>query len=253
MARRLRHGLDYFPLDTSWDLSMRLLKAQFGLEGLGAAIQLLQMIYREGYYIEWNSETRQLFCEENRIEETKLDVILKFCIEHGLFNRELYDQHAVLTSRAIQRQWLRICTNARRRNAIISEQLNLCKETSDEFDVQKSGNIRKESGNMTQNSGNIREFSGNNRENSRNITQKNGNIRNLGTEIKEKKIKENKRKENKSTAPEVCTQPAQTRFEIPALIQALAKEKRAFSKGPPDNTEPISIKFQKLIRKGKSQ
>jgi len=52
MARRMRHGLDYFPLDTSWDLSMRLLKAKYGLEGLGTVIQLMQMIYREGYYIE---------------------------------------------------------------------------------------------------------------------------------------------------------------------------------------------------------
>lgn len=253
MARRLRHGLDYFPLDTSWDLSMRLLKAQFGLEGLGAAIQLLQMIYREGYYIEWNSETRQLFCEENRIEETKLDVILKFCIDHGLFSRELYDQHAVLTSRAIQRQWLRICTNARRRSAVIDEQLNLCKETSDEFDEKKSGNIREEFGNMTQNSGNMREFSGDIRENSCNITQKNGNVRNLGTEIKENKIKENKIKEKKSAAPESCQQPVQSSKELRALIQSLAVKKRAFPGGAPENTEPISIKFQKLISKVKSQ
>ena len=103
MARHLRHGLNYFPLDTSWDLSMRLLKAEFGLEGLGVAIQLLQMIYNEGYSIQWSSEIRRLFCEENRIERTKLDAILEFCIDHGLFDRGLYEQYSVLTSWAIQR------------------------------------------------------------------------------------------------------------------------------------------------------
>ena len=64
------------------------------------------------------------------------------------------------------------------------------------------------------------------------ITPENsGKTRELSEERKEKKSKEKKSKENKSAAPEVCTQPAQTRFEIPALIQALAEEKRAFPNG----------------------
>jgi hypothetical protein len=232
MARRIRHGLDYFPLDTSWDLSMRLLKVQFGLEGLGAAIQLLQMIYREGYYLDWTSETEKLFCLENEIDVKKLNAILEFCLGHGLFDRRLYDQYSVLTSWAIQRQWLRICIDAKRKNAAIDPHLNLCPEINDESEAQASGKT-------SENSGNPREFSGNHRE--------------LSGERKEKKIKEKEKKEKKSTLAEFCQQPAQSDKEIPMLIQSLAKEKRAFPNGPPDDTEPISIKFQKLIRKGKSQ
>jgi hypothetical protein len=244
MARRIRHGLDYFPLDTSWDLSMRLLKVQFGLEGLGAAIQLLQMIYREGYYLDWTSETEKLFCLENEIDAKKLNAILEFCLGHGLFDRGLYDQYSVLTSWAIQRQWLRICLDAKRKNAAIDPRLNLCPEINDESDAQASGKT-------SENSENPREFSGKLRENSGNIREFSRNHRELSGERKEKKRKE--KKEKKSTLAKFCQQPAQSDKEIPMLIQSLAKEKRAFPNGPPDDTEPISIKFQKLIRKSKSQ
>jgi hypothetical protein len=246
MARRIRHGLDYFPLDTSWDLSMRLLKAQYGLEGLGAIIQLMQMIYREGYYIEWSSETKQLFCAENHIDEAKLNAILEFCIGHGLFDRGLYEQYSVLTSWAIQRQWLRICIDAKRKEATIAPQLNLCPEMNKKFDAQASGIT-------PENSGNPREFSRKLRENSGNPREFSGNHRELSGERKEKKIKEKEKKEKKSTQAEFCQQPTQSAKEIPMLIQSLAKEKRAFPSGPPNDAEPISIKFQKLIRKGKSQ
>jgi hypothetical protein len=211
---------------------MRLLKAQYGLEGLGAAIQLLQMIYHEGYYIEWSSETRQLFCAENSIDEARLNVILEFCIGHGLFDGDLFRKYSVLTSPAIQRQWLRICIDARRRSTAINPQLNLCTDTSDESDVQESGNIRGKSGNIP--------------EKSVNITQDSGNIRKLEGEIKEKKIKE-----KKNTPPEACWTP-QTAKEITGLIESLAEEKRAFLNGPPDAKEPISIRFKKLINKSRS-
>lgn len=253
MARRIRHGLDYFPLDTSWDLSMRLLKVQFGLEGLGAAIQLLQMIYREGYYLDWTSETEKLFCLENEIDVKKLNAILEFCLGHGLFDRGLYDQYSVLTSWAIQRQWLRICIDAKRKNAAIDPHLNLCPEINDESEAQASGKTSENSGNPREFSGKLRENSGKLRENSGNPRENSGNIRELSGERKEKKIKEKEKKEKKSTLAEFCQQPAQSDKEIPMLIQSLAKEKRAFPNGPPDDTEPISIKFQKLISKSKSK
>lgn len=253
MARRIRHGLDYFPLDTSWDLSMRLLKVQFGLEGLGAAIQLLQMIYREGYYLDWTSETEKLFCLENEIDVKKLNAILEFCLGHGLFDRGLYDQYSVLTSWAIQRQWLRICIDAKRKNAAIDPRLNLCPEINDESDAQASGKTSENSGNPREFSGKLRENSGNIRENSGNHREFSGNHRELSGERKEKKIKEKEKKEKKSTLAEFCQQPAQSDKEIPMLIQSLAKEKRAFPNSPPDDTEPISIKFQKLISKSKSK
>jgi hypothetical protein len=227
MARRIRHGLDYFPLDTSWDMNMRILKSEYGIEGIGVVILLFQMIYHEGYYINWNGEAKKLFCSENCIEEAKLDTILEFCIDHGLFDRGLYEQYSVLTSWAIQRQWLRICIDAKRKEAIIAPHLNLCPEMNKESDAQASG--------ITP-------------ENSRKNRENSGKPRGLSEERKEKE-----KKENKSDLAEFCQQPAQSAKEIPALIQSLAEEKRAFPNGPPNAKEPIFTKFQQLIGKNKSQ
>ncbi len=178
MARRIRHGLDYFPLDTSWDMNMRILKSEYGIEGIGVVILLFQMIYHEGYYINWNSEAKKLFCSENCIEEAKLDTILEFCIDHGLFDRGLYEQYSVLTSWAIQRQWLRICIDAKRKEAIIAPHLNLCP------DAQASG--------ITP-------------ENSRKNRENSGKPRELSEERKEKE-----KKENKSALAEICQQPVRS-------------------------------------------
>ena len=253
MARRMRHGLDYFPLDTSWDLSMRLLKAKYGLEGLGTVIQLMQMIYREGYYIEWSSETRQLFCAENQIDEPKLNAILEFCLGHGLFNQDLFKQYSVLTSQAIQRQWIKICLYAKHKNLGIDARLNLCPENSDAYDGQKREYLDGNRGKNAQKSESLRDNFGDFPDNGGDFPDNCGkfpknprNMQEIGTEIKEKE-----NKEKKSTLAEFCAQPVQSAKEIPALIQALAEKKRAFPNGPPDSKESISAKFQQLISKNK--
>jgi hypothetical protein len=196
MARRVRHGLDYFPLDTSWDLRMRLLKVQYGLEGLGVAVQLLQMIYREGYCLTWNAETIRLFCAENAISEPRLAEILDFCLDHGLFDRRIFEQHQMLTSAAIQRQWIRICTDAKRKNISINPAINLCND-----DEQSSEETTENSGNFPGTSRNA-----------------GGNIRVNPTERKEKEIKEkNMHIEEK--------QP-----DIGAFIKELVNKKRELDK-----------------------
>lgn len=225
MARRIRVGLDYFPLDTSWDLNIRLLKVQYGLEGLGTAIQLFQMIYREGYSLKWNSETKQLFCSENHIDEKKLDDILEFCIDHGLFDRGIFERYSVLTSRSIQRQWIRICTDAKRKNMYIEPSLNLCPENEEEQEKQNQGKTPKIEGNT-------REFS--------------GKMRELSEEIKEKK-----NKEKKSIPEEFSKQSGKSEKEIPPFIQDLAEQKRALSEEKYGNNEPISSRFLKFIEKTK--
>ena len=57
MARPLKTGLDYFPLDVSFDDNIELLEAEEGLEGFAILIKLWQKIYSNGYYIEWNEDS----------------------------------------------------------------------------------------------------------------------------------------------------------------------------------------------------
>lgn len=218
MARRIRHGLDYFPLDTSWDLSMRLLKEYFGLEGIGVTVQLLQMIYKEGYFILWNTETKQLFCSENHIEEARLTTILDFCLNHGIFHRDLFDTCSVLTSGPIQRQWVRICTDAKRKNILIDPALNLCPE----YDEPQSNPM----GNTVI------------------IREKSGIIRELSEERKG-----NNNKEQKSVPETNQTHPPPGSVDAQNLIDELAKAKRPELEAFSPEREPLSQRFMKIIKK----
>jgi len=46
MGRPKKIGLDYFSMDTNWDTAMRLLKAKFGLLGIGCMVELYKTIYQ---------------------------------------------------------------------------------------------------------------------------------------------------------------------------------------------------------------
>ena len=235
MARRARQGLDYFPLETSWELNMRLLKAEYKAEGIGIIIFLRQMIYREGYSLPWDAETKQLFCLENDVEVTKLDKIIESCFKRGIFDRVMFDKYAVLTSQEIQRQWIKICVDAKRKNSRINPDLNLCIEddlSSESDDLSgkhqgNSGKTRENSGSIADNSGNTREISGNHRESSEERKGKESKEK----EIKLKKNTEKEIKEKKTTPVEkprtfASTAPAEEKPDVITLIKVLAAEKR---------------------------
>ena len=51
MARPLKSGVDYFPLDVIMNDDVRLVEAEFGIVGFALIIKLYQRIYRDkGYY-----------------------------------------------------------------------------------------------------------------------------------------------------------------------------------------------------------
>jgi hypothetical protein len=118
MGRPIKQGLDYFPLDTEWDIKMQLVKARFGLVGIGCIVELYKMIYHEGYALKWDDDTRLLFSADNKIDETELSNIVTFGTEKGVFSTDKLASYGVLTSRGIQKRWLRV---ARESNRTIKE------------------------------------------------------------------------------------------------------------------------------------
>lgn len=125
MARHIRLSLDFFGVDTSWDLKMRLILAKFGLEGIGAIIQLEQMIFREGYACAWNEETEHLFIIENNTTKEFVDEILEYCLAHEIFDHKILEHYGCLTSKAIQIQWIKVCDACHRKNCTIAPELSL--------------------------------------------------------------------------------------------------------------------------------
>lgn len=108
MARPIKQGLDYFPLDVDIDADdkIAIIEALHGIEGFGIIIKLLMKIYKEGYFYEWNKREQILFAKRVNVDINQVNVVVNEAINEGLFNKNLFDQHKILTSKGIQKRYL---------------------------------------------------------------------------------------------------------------------------------------------------
>lgn len=117
MARPQKEGLEYFPIVTSFDDKINLIIAEFGPEGLGIIIGLFQRIYINGYYLNWDEDTLMLFATKHiNAEITRVNVVLTKCLQRNIFSEELYNKYGILTSKGIQKQYLKVCKDSRRKS-----------------------------------------------------------------------------------------------------------------------------------------
>ncbi|MFV0289851.1 MAG: DUF4373 domain-containing protein [Mangrovibacterium sp.] len=119
MARPTKKGMDYFPLDVDFfeDEKIEAIGVYFGMQGEYAAIRLLCMIYRNGYYVHWNELSRvKLKKCMPELTGAQLDEIVEKLVEWNFFSPELYKEHGVLTSRGIQRRFAEVLKKRRLSN-----------------------------------------------------------------------------------------------------------------------------------------
>lgn len=110
MPRVGKVGIDYFSHDVDMlqDKKLRILKAKHNLLGYAVYLRLLEEIYRDnGYYIIADDNYNILFADENNLDYNVYILILNDCINIGLFDKSLYEQYSVLTSRRIQENYCR--------------------------------------------------------------------------------------------------------------------------------------------------
>lgn len=108
MARPLKTGIDYFPLDVDFFVDDKVIAivGEFGIKGEAAVIHLLCAIYRNGYYVEWGERLRsKLDRELPGVSVRLLDEIIDRLVRWGFFDKELFNSSAILTSRGIQRRY----------------------------------------------------------------------------------------------------------------------------------------------------
>lgn len=105
-----KEGIDYFPLNCQLDEKFELIEAQFGLKGFAIVVKLLQRIYREhGYYCEWNEDIALLFARQNLSSGDANNLIADIVaasIRRGIFDKTLFENKGILTSRGIQKRYL---------------------------------------------------------------------------------------------------------------------------------------------------
>ena len=156
MARPEKTGLDYFPFESDFfqEPTIRLLSARFGNKGLIMIIRLFCEIYRyKGYYLTWDEETALLFVSEfgNTFTVSFLTDVLNESLKRGIFDKNIFDQFAVLTSKGIQERYNKICRDAKRKHYEINPDYCL-------IDIN-SGNTPEETGLTPEETGLTREFS----------------------------------------------------------------------------------------------
>lgn len=120
MARPLKQGLDYFPLDTIWSDKVKFVRAEFGIAGIGILVSLWQKIYRDkGYYTPWNDDVALLFASDIGAGFLVVSEVVECCLRRDIFSRAKYAECGVLTSAGIQNRYL--AATKRRENALDPE------------------------------------------------------------------------------------------------------------------------------------
>jgi DNA replication protein DnaD len=108
MARPIKEGLEYFPLDCDIDQDdkIALIEAQHGIVGFGIVIKLLMKIYKNGYFYEWTEKEQLLFSKRVNVDINEVNVIINDLIKWDFFNKEIFEREKILTSKGIQKRYL---------------------------------------------------------------------------------------------------------------------------------------------------
>ena len=111
----MKTGFDYFPLYVHKSNKLKFICAKFGLEGYGAIISLLELIFAQGYYCEWKQDDTEMFAVEYNIDLSKLNELVAFAIEKNFFNKHFFEEEGILTSFDIQQEYNNIIKILRRK------------------------------------------------------------------------------------------------------------------------------------------
>ena len=122
MARPLKQGLDYYPLDVEWDEKLELLIAEYGSDSISVMVTVWQLIYKNCYYIENGNDLFFMIKRRTTIDIKTIEKIINSAISRKLFNKKLHKKYNILTSKAIQDRYL----NATSRRGGVNVYKNYC-------------------------------------------------------------------------------------------------------------------------------
>ncbi len=108
MARPLKQGVDYFPLDVHLDDKFKFIQIKYGLEGFAIIIKLLQQIYSCGYWYQWGEDEQLIFKNENHVSCETLNGVMSEALKREIFSQEMLDKYQILTSSGIQKRYKEI-------------------------------------------------------------------------------------------------------------------------------------------------
>lgn len=132
MARPLKSGIDYFPLDCNFmkDIKVRKILRACGPGAIAVIVNLLCTIYQgDGYYMLWDEDTGFLIADDVGVKESFVHEVVKTAVQAEFFNAGMFEEQGILTSVGIQRRY-KEATTRRNNNALIADYNLLSNESS---------------------------------------------------------------------------------------------------------------------------
>lgn len=133
MARPIKKGLHYFNIDCNQDDNLTYIEAKHGIAGYGIVVKLWKKIYStDGYFCLWNEKNLFLFAREIGVDKETISAVIDTCFDEGIFDRQKFLELEILTSRGIQKRYLKIVTEAKRKDCSIELTHSLLELIQDE-------------------------------------------------------------------------------------------------------------------------
>ena len=231
MARPVKEGLDYYPLNADFmsDIKVRRLIRSFGSKSIGVVVALLGMIYGDkGYYILLNDDVAFIISEQTLEDEELVNQIINKLIEIEFFDKNLYEKHRVLTSKGIQKRF--ISATERRKDVNLITKYNL---------VNVDNNSSSDVVNVYNNPVNVDNNSSSDVVNVYNNQQR---------KEKESKVKKSKEKQSKENTDDSCNAPSAERRVRTFAFESLVVEKYGEDECLTDTFRDFAI-MRKAIKK----
>jgi hypothetical protein len=107
MARPIKLGLEYFPLDVDIfdDEKVIPVTAEYGFKGELILIRVLCAIYRNGYFAERSDSLIFKLAKQTGVNHSLVSDVISGLVRWGFFDKTVFDSVGILTSRGIQKRW----------------------------------------------------------------------------------------------------------------------------------------------------
>lgn len=177
MGRLRKEGNEFFSFDVDFfsDRKIKILKARYGADGITLYIYLLCEIYKNGFYLKLDEDFEFIVSDDLNMNSDKVKQVLTFLLERSMFDKQLFQSDAVLTSTGIQRRYQLMVKSRAVKNPIKVERYWLLSEEETETFIKVNSFL-------------------NNSKNNEDNSKKN-NLNSEKNDTKEKKGKEKKGKE----------------------------------------------------------
>lgn len=126
MARPVKWGLDSFPLDVNFFGNRKIgrLRRKHGVNGVMLYLQILCCLYKKGYYLDYNGDLVFDLSYVMRLSEEETSDMILSMISFGLFDKVIFKNRRVLSSKSIQMRYL-VAKKNLSKDKLIDEELDL--------------------------------------------------------------------------------------------------------------------------------